>query len=543
MAIRRAGCLGRLVAGLVCVGLVNSAGAQGIQGFGQLQYQNVDGGGVKRESWVSVLQLEHATRWWQSTEVKTQFEFRRFAALGGPERNLVPRGLLQITHPDFGLNGYYRPSSLTDSFGLTSRQQEANLSGYFARAGLPHADFTWTRRHRSAGSSTGSAATGITRSAHLSHDLGPLNLQSGYNDLTQEPQDPRFRRTTQRTYNAGAGLRLFSSRRGSSMLRYEFTHGTNTLGSGARLLNITHEIAASGGVFLNARTDVSLGYSYRRSELRQHLRSNLNDHDGTLLLNIRPTRGLRFSGGGGVRTARTGQREDVLGSAIFSASAEGRVRPGWQGVSGVTHTISWYPKGHSFSVDSWHGGSRFRLNRGLEATADLVVSASGDTGNSATQVVSQASYGFNASPLRAFRLAWSGRAYRAGRSLGTATISSVGSIWDARWTPGAGLEIGAGLSRTSPLARGGAPVSTRQANLRWAATRGFQLSLNYSRSSQVRTDSGIGDLTGRELLGARVLWAPTRLTRVNAGFNTVDPGQAATRVRQFDVLFTQNFGR
>lgn len=498
---------------------------------------------MTRESWISVLQLEHATRWGQNVDVRSQFEFRRYASIGALDRNVVPRGLLQIAHPNFGFNGYYRPSTLTDRFGLTTRQQEANLSGYFSRPGFPHGDFSWTRRHRSAGSSTGAASTGITRNAHLSHELGILNLQAGYTDISQEPQDPRQRRTTQRNYDAGAALRLFSGRHGNATTRYQFSHGVNTLGSGAHLRNSTHEFSTSAGFILNRSSDVGLNYNYRRSEIREQLRTNLNDHDGTLLLNIHPTRALRLSTGGGVRTARTGEREDVLGSFIATASAEGRVRPGWQGVLGATHSINWYPGGHSFGVDSWHGGSRFRLNRGLDSNIDLVVSSNGDTGNAGSRVVTQASYGFNAMPLRPFRLAWSGRVYRAGRSVGTATVSSVSSVWDARWVPGGWLELGVGYSSTSPLARGGARVSTRQANLRWTPSTLVQFDLNYSRSSQVRNDSGIGELAGRELTGLRILWAPARLTRISASVNTVDPGHRATRVQQIDLMLTQNFGR
>lgn len=522
---------------------VSGARGQGLAGFGQLQYQDVEGGGVKRESWVSVLRLDHATRWGQDIDVKSQFEFRRFASIGTSDRSVVPRGLLQIAHPNFGVNGYYRPSSLTDRFGLTTRQQEASIAGYFARPGLPHADFNWTRRHRSAGSGTGGAATGITRNLHLSQDAGPLNVQAGYTDLTETPMDTRLKRTSQKNYDAGASLRLFSSRRGSSSVRYEFSHGVNSLGSGGRLRNTTHSANAAGSLILSRQSDLNLNYTYRRSEVRDQLRADLNDHDGTLILNVRPTRALRFATGGGVRTARNGEREDVLGNFILTAAADGRVRQGWQGVVGATHSISWYPGGHTFAVDSWHGGSRFRLNRGLEANADLVVSANGDTGNAASRIVSQASYGFSATPLRPIRIAWSGRAYRAGRSLDAASASSISSVWDLRWLPGGGLELGAGLSHTSPLARGGARVSTRQANVRWAPSSLFQLDLNYSRSDQVRSDSGIGDLSGRELVGARVLWAPARLTRISAGINTVDPSHRATRVQQIDLLLTQNFGR
>lgn len=524
-------------------GSVMSARAQGVQGFGQVQYQDLTTAGEQRDSWVSILQMNHATRWWDKFDVSSQFEFRRFAALNGQERNVVPRGMARITHQYFGLNGYYRPSSTTDRFGLVTRQQEAAVTGYLARPGLPHADFNWTRRHRSAGPGSGGAVTGITRNAHLSQDLGRLNLQASYGDLTDEPRDPRFRKTTQRTYEGAASLRLFSGRRASSTIHYDYTYGVNTLSSGEKIRNRVHEANTNASITLSRRADINMGYNYRRSEIRGPVTSNLNDHDGNLLLNARPTRSVVLTTGGGVRTARTGTTEDVLGSVIFSASAEGRVRPGWTGSTGASHTINWLPDRPGFAINSWRGGSRFRLNRGLDVNADLLVSSVGDTGNTLNRVVSQASYGFTASPLRPIRIAWSGRVYRAGPSIGRASSNSVSSIWDLRWVPGGGLELGASFSSTSPLTRGGATVSTRQSNVRWSPSRLLQLDANYSRSTQARSDAGTGDLTGRELIGARVLWAPLRLTRVSASINTVDPGHRATRAQQIDLTLTQNFGR
>lgn len=541
------GIRGRAVvgAGLVfaCLGAGASAQAQNVQGFGQVQYQELEGNGVTRQSWVSVLQLDHATRWRERVDVRSQFELRRFAVIDGPERNVVPRGTLQIAHSDFGVTGYYRPSETTDAFGLRTRQQEAVVSGYLTRPGLPRADVNWTRRHRNAGSTTGAEATGTTRSARISHAVGPLSVQGGYGDLVEAPRDERLARTTQRTWDGSASLQLATGRRGSASTRYGFADTRGDLASGARVRTTTHEAATNGSLFLSRRADLTLNYNYRRSNLEGPLEDVVNDHDGTLLFNLRPTAGLRFSTGGGVRTARTADSEDVLGSLLLTAAADGRVRPGWTGVVTATRSVSWFPDGRRFIVDTGRGGSVFQLNRGLQLTADTSVSSTGDTASTESRVVFQAVGGLNAQPLPGLRITASQRVYRVGPELGRASAHSLGGLLDVRWQPVRAFEWSGAISTASPLARGSSRTRTRQMTIRLVPSSRFQWDLAWSRSDQARGDFGTADLVGREVVSSRAVVALTRLTRLTAGFNLADPGRRATRVRQLDLILTQNFGR
>lgn len=528
---------------VACFVWVPESRGQQLQGFGQLQFQEIEGNGVKRQSWVSILQVDHATRWRERVDFRSQLELRRFEAIDGPERSVVPRGSLQLAHSDFGVNAFYRPSRTTDALGLTTRQNEAVVSGYLTRPGLPRADFNWTRRHRNAGSSTGREVTGITRNAHLSQALGPLNLQVGYGDIEEAPRDSRLRRTTQRNYDGTATLNIATGPRGSASSRYSYSHNTGILASGSRVRTITHETATSGALLLSRMADLSLNYNYRRSELEGQARDRVNDHDGTLLLNMRPSGGVRLSAGGGVRTSRTAETEDVLGNLLLIASADGRVRPGWRGLTSVSHTVSWFPDGRTFTVNTWRGNSRFEMNRRLDLNADVMVSATGDTAASNRRVVLQANYGINALPLPGIRAAWSNRLYRVGPDIGRASAHSIGSTLDLRWQPIRSLEWGGSLSESSPLARGGSKLRTRQMNLRVAAGPRFQLDTTWSRSDQARGDVGTAELVGREIIGSRAHLVLARLLRLSIGFNVADPGRRATRVRQFDFILTQNFGR
>lgn len=541
------GVRGRAVVGLgvalACLGLAPDVRAQDLKGFGEIQFQEIEGSGVKRQSWVSVLQVDHATRWRERVDIRSQLEFRRYAVIDGLERNTVPRGSLQIAHSNFGVNGYYRPSRTTDVFGLNTRQQEAVVSGYLSRPGLPRADFNWTRRHRNAGSTTRSETTATTRNAHVAQTVGPLNLQGGYGDIVEEPREARFRRTTQRTYDAAASLQIVSSRRGSASTRYGFAQTRGNLASGARIRTTTHETATAGSLFLSRRSDVTLNYNYRRSTFEGQVRDHLDDHDGTLLLNVRPTTGLRVSAGGGVRTSRTAESEDVLGSLLLTLSADGRVRPGWTGVASASRSISWFPDGRRFTVNTGRGGAVLQLNRGLQFNADLTVSSTGDTASTDSRAVLQASGGLNAQPLPGLRFSLSNRVYRVGPDLGRARAHSVGTSFDLRWQPVRGLEWTGSVAETSPLSRGSGRIRTRQMNLRVAPGAKFQIDANWSRSDQARGDFGTAELVGREVISSRAVLALARLTRLTAGYNLADPGRRATRVRQFDIILTQNLGR
>ncbi|HVP39116.1 MAG TPA: hypothetical protein VMS93_08040 [Candidatus Saccharimonadales bacterium] len=544
-------------AGMLCLAAAGARAGE-LRGLLQVQYQQLEDvtpqGNQVRRSFLQTYELDHTLNLGGGANLASQLQVNKSSIVGSAERTITPLGSVRLVHPLFGLFASYRPVSQRGADSLTTRQQETQLSGYFGRAGLPRLELSWIRRHQDPrdlrpgdtaatviANNRFSEATSVTRNVRATHDLGPLSLRAGYGDQTQEGGGPAAPQVTQKNYDAGASLRLAVRRDLVFLLQYDYTFNQRGAAGGPTDRDRNHSASISGGMKLSPKLDWNLNYSFRRSEVRGTAPSDLNDHDGALMFTYHPTTGVTLLSGTGVRTTRTAEQQDVLGYVLVSASADGRVRPGWTGSANVTRSWNRFPGGQNFWVDTYHAGSRFTLARGLDLLADLQTSANGDTAARSSRVVTQATLGAQATPLPKIYLGLSGRAYRSGPGLTENLTRSNSSSVDVRWTPGA-ADVSFNYTSSGALPRNDPRVSTTTVNVGWRRSQSFQLVLSYTSSSQTQTTPGLQPLVGREVFGGRVLAALSRTVRLTAGISAVDPYRV-TRSRAMDMTVTKSFGR
>lgn len=543
-----AGSLALLLCGATPV-RAQTTGAKTLRGYAEVQYQKLDGEerASDREWWVRSLQLAYSRRVASTLDVSAQAQVTDLSYIGRADRSRVPFATLRVAHPSFGAFGSYRPSTATDILGATVRQQQTLLAGYWARAGWPRLDVSWDRRHQNAGSTVREAAS-INRTAMVSHSLGRLALRAAYTDQTQQPLNADTHRIFQRTLSGGSTLRI-GAPRASMLLTYDYTDASREETSVRSALARTHAASTTGGLRLSPKTDVNLTYNYRHSDLGGVGPARFTDQDGALLLNHAPTRSVRVSSGVGVRTVRTVGRQDLEEYAVLSASADGKVRPGWTGGAGVTRSLNWLTGARPRVIDGYRTNTRMRLWKGMDVTADALVSVSGrgptatpaDSALSSGRVVTQGGVGFVAVPLRPISIGYSIRQYRAGEALARAIVSARSDAWDLQWRPRTSLQLSGNFSSSQALGVGEPRLRTTRANAQWNPSTLFQLTVAYSRSTQARREAGVVELPGREILGVRLLSGIGRDLRASVGLNVVDPGRAAS-ARQLDATVTRRFG-
>jgi hypothetical protein len=524
-------------------------GAKTFRGYAEVQYQKLDGEerSSDREWWVRSLQLSYSRRLASTLDVSAQAQVTDLSYIGRADRSRVPFATLRLAHTSFGAFGSYRPSTATDLLGATVRQQQTLLAGYWARAGWPRLDVSWDRRHQNAGSTVRETSS-INRTAMASHSLGRLALRAAYTDQTQQPLNADTHRIFQRTLSGGSTLRI-GAPRASMLLTYDYTDAFREETSVRSNLARTHAASATGGLRLAPRTDVNLTYNYRHSDLGGFGPARFADQDGALLLNHAPTRSVRLSSGGGVRTVRTVGHQDLEEYALVSASADGKLRPSWTGGAGVTRSLNWITGARARVIDGYRANTRMRLWKGMDVTADALVSVSGrgptaspaDSALSRGRVVTQGGVGFVAVPLRPISIGYSIRQYRAGESLGQAAVSARSDAYDIQWRPRASLQLSGNFASSQALGVGEPRLRTTRANAQWNPSTLFQLTVAYSRSTQARREAGAVELPGREILGVRLLSGIGRDLRASVGLNVVDPGRTAS-ARQMDATVTRRFG-
>lgn len=504
-----------------------------------VQYQRIESPGETREFWSRNLDLTYTRRLSPQLQLASQFRLNTLDYIGRPERSFTPFGSLQLMHPFAGFAASYRPHRSTNSEDVTTRQKEAQFTGFVAPPNLPRFDVQWTRRRQEPGDRV-PAGTGITRSGRLTWLRGGLELRGGAGDLTLESDDATTRTTSQRDWDAGAGYRL--ARRGWTM------HADVGLGDVRRGAGVERDVNRTrSGLFefmqrIGPRANANLTYQYRGIEAGREGHTRMyGTHDGAAMGVFRPTRATQLQLGGGVRpvTLLSGSTR-TLGYLFASATAQGRVRAGWTGVASAAQTLNRNPDGHSYRVGSYRAGSRFILARGLHVDLDGTVTANGDTAARDQRTTSLTSAGVTANPLRRISFAWNVRGYRTGRDLAHASARSTSQTFDVRWQPANALELGANVGRSGVLPKGDPTLTTKRYSIRFQPGARFQADLQYASSDQSRTDLGRA-LAGREVWSGRALVGLGRRFRVSAGGAVTDPGQA-TRTRQADVTVSARLG-
>jgi hypothetical protein len=424
---------------------------------------------------------------------------------------------------------------------ITSQRREASVVAYLSPRRLPRLDLTWVRRSLTDDISN-RTDVGFDRSARAAYDVGPLSVRGGYGTLARRVAETGRSETFQRSFDGGATWRAVSRTNASLVVDYQLTGNDRGTGPAGHDRAYTHAATVSGNLRQTRTTSWNLYYGYRRSALRSLESSDLNDHDGSLLFNYSPKRALNLAAGGGVHTVRPEQREELLWYATALATAQGPVRPGWTGTASLSHVTNWDPSRRAFGVETARAGSSFLLARGLTATADIQMTANGDTAARESRVVLQPTAGVVATPLRGIHLEYSWRVYRSGPSLGRAASHSVSDRLEVRWQPRAALDVTGSLGHTGALPQNRPQAVTRQVTVRWVPSTRFQATGTYVKSTQNSSFAAADLLSGQELISTRLLAGLSRSLTLNTGYSLTNRNRP-TQASQVDAMLTWTFGR
>jgi len=506
-----------------------------------VQYQRIEALGQVREYWARNLDATYSTQLNPSLLLSSQFRINAVSFLHRPDERITPFGSLTLTNSFASIGGSYRPIETTNAAGLVTRQREAQLFGFIAPLRLPRIDVEWTNRRTLAGDGV-NPQLGLTRSGRLTWARGMFDVRGGVGDIQfgEDANDPR--RTSQQNWDAGVGLRTGRARWNLSAT-LDVSEVRRSGSVGAAEVNRTQLANMSFTNRLSTKSDWNINYQYR--DVTQTLGQGdpqLATHDGAASWNYRPTRNTLVMASFGVRPVTTATGGSVtLGYTMFSATANGRVRPGWTGLATVAQSLNHQPGSLAFWVGTYRGSSNFVLVRGLSLDLDAMVTANGDTAANDQRTSSQGLVGISAIPLRGFTIKGNLRGYRSGPDVGRAVTRSASRNLDVRWQPRAGLDLGASLARSSALPQGDPTLTTRQLFARYAPGSRLQLDAHYSRSNTTRRDAGVARLPGREVWSGRLLAGLGRRFRVSIGGALSDPG-TVTRSQQFDATLSARLG-
>ncbi len=539
---------GRAATGILIALAVFATPARGqvYHGYTQLQFQRLDPAGTAedRDVWLRTLQLDLTKRLADRYDVSAQFLFNEVSYAGRPEGIRSPRGSLRVSHALFGGMLSYRPVRTTDPLGITTHQDELQVSGYFARPRWPNLNGSWIRRTRSVGA-VEAPSTAYARNVSASQELGPLSLHAGYSDQVRVGDGIRIPTDERRNAIGGAQVRL-GPPRASFLAQYDLTETKRLVSGDLTERTLNHSAGINGTSRFSKTVDVA--YGFRRSLTRNGIATNLDDHEGSAVCNVTPRRSLRFASGGGVRTVRTIEQRDLQWYLLLLASLDGRVRPGWTARAGAARSWNWLSHDRGRPIDTYQAGTQMRFAKGLDLQANGQVSvtdpsgrAQADTLGRSARIVSQGGFTLTATPVRGLTGAYSRRGYRAGAGLTGSASSSRTDAWDVRWNPVARVDLTGSLQRTRGLGSGEPTLRTWRGTGQWTPSRRLELSASYLRSDNARGDSN-GELpAGRETLSARALLGLTSDLRGTLLWTLVDPGKP-TRGTRLEAGVTLGLG-
>ncbi len=538
-----------LAAALLIAALPTEARAETLRGYAQVQYQSQDqrgDRGTDLEWWLRTVHLDYGTKIRNDYNITVQGEWNYLSYVDRPDRQFNPRGAVRFAHRDFGATTSYRPLRVTDAQGVTTRQRETTVSAYLRRPDLPQMNGTFVRRYRFA-SGLSPATTAMTGTLNARYDIGAASLHAGWNNQIRFSDLDDKNRVSQVNWTGGGSWNV-ARRMSSATANFEFQEGRRHAETGPTATSAGRSASIGAAHRFSKRADAGLTYGYRHSAARSVTTRKLDDHDGSLLLSYRPRPAVTISGGGGLRTARLADQQEIESYLVVSAGAQGSVRSGWSGGANFARSYNWLPGQTSRPVDAASLTTRMRLARGLDVHAQNQITAArasstvADTSGARTRVTSQMSAGFQATPLRPITFGYSRSDYRTGEELFAPQARSHSDTWDGRWNPVPAFQFSGNLSRARGLNSNEASLRTRQATAQWSPSGSFQLSGTYTRSDRSQFSAVTQTIEGREVYGMRLLTSIARDWRVQVSVNDVDPGQP-THVRQWDATVTRNVRR
>jgi hypothetical protein len=554
--IRAAAC----VVGLSLIALAVAArAARALNGYAQIQFQQADQwqlvpgtGGVlmsQRQGtrfWTQTYDVAHTTRPREDLSIFWQLQLIDIRYRGTSLSQQTPYGALRLTHTLVGFNASVQPvivkTGVRDPSGVehefTDRRDQTLFSGYWLPLPGAHLDASWQRQRRQSGTGGLPAQTNTQRNAELTWEHGTLAAHGGYGDL-ELIGGTATGHSLQRNFDAGAAWQAVHSGRRSLQLSYTF----NGVRTESAIIDRTwdHDANAVGSFRQSSRGMWSLYYDFRLQRILNQTDVQLTNNEGSLLYNYAVTRAVKLVAGGGLRTVRTETVNGVLRYLSAVLSADGPIGRGMRGGASYSHSTNWSPEYAAFSVNTWHGVATLDLNRRLKLDLDGTVGANGDTAVRAARWSLQSGASLQAQLLRSARLTLSTRRYQTGAGPFQANATSHTYPARADAQPSPEFQLAAEISRTGVYPHDEPRITVARANALWHVTSTMQLNGYYTRSDQSQTSSLARGLSGREIVGARLLLALGRPLTLDSGFNFSDPG-TPRRSRQFDASLNWRFG-
>jgi hypothetical protein len=545
------------------------AWSQSLYGTVQLQYQNAeedvirigpDGSRfadrVRRETWLRTVDLHHQSYLRPDWLLDSNLRFSGASALGTGSGTSTPQGTMRLMHPYLQVSASHAPTSTRTNVAArtgvnadSSAQQqrvvaktaETALTGHMAVPRLPQLDVSWIRNRREGVASAVGEAS-VARNARMTFDREHYSVYGAYGDTRQQSDVTAAPANTQRLVNAGGSYRLAPIANSSLAFQYDFGSVRGDIGGAKRSSTSNHSASVNSDWRPKPWLTPSFNYQWRRTRPASSVVAPQTDQEGAMLVRVAAQRGASLSAGGGVRTQRVLDRQELLKYATAMASADGELRHGLAVNTSASHTTSWDPSRGTYGSEAIASAMRASFGRSAEWDASWQLSANGDTGSVLQRYSNTWSSRLQAMPLRNLTVAVSLRSLRVGSSLLKPNGTSRGAGFDVQWRPFPACDLLGSYASTGVFPNELQRSSTRSLTAKLETSSKLQLYGSYTRSDQTGTVIASTASTRHELVSGRVQWQPTRRVAASGTLTVSEPGRVK-EARQVDVAFTWSFGR
>lgn len=562
----------RRLAALLLGGLLFAPGfarAQSLYGTVQLQYQNSEedvirlgpdgtrfAERVRRETWLRTVDLHQQSYLRPDWLLDSNLRFSGVSALGTGSGSSTPQGTMRLMHPYLQLSASHAPTSTrtnvaartgvnadstTQQQRVVARTAETALTGHMAVPRLPQLDVSWIRNRRE-GVAAAVGEASIARNARMTFDREHYSVYGAYGDTRQQSDVTAAPANTQRLLNAGGSYRLSPIANSSLAFQYDFGSVRGDIGNLKRSSTSNHSASVTSDWRPKPWLTPSLNYQWRRSRPASSVVAPQTDQDGAFLVRVAAQRGASVSAGGGIRTQRVLERQELLKYATAVAAADGELRHGLAVNSSASHTTSWDPSRGTYGSETIASALRASFGRSAQWDASWQLSANGDTGSVSQRYSNTWSSRVQAVPLRNLTVAVSLRSLRVGPGLLKPSGTSRGAGFDVQWRPFPTCDLLGSYGTTGVFPNEQQRSSTRSLTAKLESSSKLQLYGTYTRTDQTGTVTTSAASTSHETASGRVQWQPTRRVAASGTLTVSEPGREQ-EARQVDVAFTWSFGR
>ncbi len=564
---------GRLGTGIAIAVLLSAsaAGAQGIYGSFQTQYQKSDefvtlvsGNNTTRsyrtsqETWVRALDLHQQSYLRANLILESNFRLSERSVLSTEDFSRTPTGSFRLVHPFMQLSASHQPSWTRTSFlaqqgaaadsnralTTTTRNRESVYSGHLSFPNLPRVDVAQVVRVRDGGNAM--TDRNRTRSARVAWDRERYSAYATVNDQRTSSAAPGALVNQQLVAAAGGAYRLPLGKKASMNAQYDASDVLGKVGDTRRPAQLSQTAILTGDWRPGAKWVGSSSYQWRRLDSGSRVVPATTDQEGSLTGRYLLSRRSSVLTGAGFRTARdlttASPREGFQKYAMALAAIDAPIRRRLGLNSSLSHTTNWDLGRSPYSIETVSGTARGRVARGLDADFNMQFAMTGDSAVAAAKYSASWAARVQARPLRSLQCIVSLRNLRSGPGLLEPVSVVRGLQTEANWRPVQSMQLIAqlGWDETSPAAT--ARSTTRSITARYEPSRKWQWYGSWTRNDQRVFVSTAGQLSSRETVTGRLQFAPSRRIAVHGSLSYNDPGREQES-RRADLTFAWSFGR